>query len=129
MFNRIPPAGTGGSFNLCSTESHRREPVDRSIPAYKDWKDSPESHHRQVVDRSSPTCSLNNGKQGLGLNDPPPASGGILEDSQVFCRSGLNDPPPAGGGIPESPNLCRYRWMGQARGILGRMVGVNSQRR
>src|SRR5262245_64887112 len=31
MFNRIPPAGTGGSFNLCSTESHRREPVDRSI--------------------------------------------------------------------------------------------------
>src|SRR5215510_16298267 len=26
---------------LCSTESHRREPVDRSIPAYKDWKDSP----------------------------------------------------------------------------------------
>src|SRR5262249_48353708 len=69
----------------------------------------PESHHRQVVDRSSPTCSLNNGKQRSGLNDPPPAGGGILEDSYVFCRSGLNDPPPAGGGIPESPNLCRYR--------------------
>src|SRR5262245_41499714 len=31
MFNRIPPAGIGGSFNLCSTESHRRESVDRSI--------------------------------------------------------------------------------------------------
>src|SRR5262245_42488563 len=81
MFNRIPPAGIGGSFNLCSTESHRREPVDRSIPAYKDWEDSPQSHHRQVMDRSSPTCALNNGKQRSGLNDPPPAGGGILEDS------------------------------------------------
>src|SRR5262245_9272094 len=41
----------------------------------------PESHHRQVVDRSSPTCAIDNGKQRSGLNDPPPAGGGILEDS------------------------------------------------
>jgi len=46
----------------------------------EDWKDclNP-THHRQVVDGSSPTCALNNGKRGLGLNDPPPAGGGIQE--------------------------------------------------
>jgi len=36
-------------------ESHHRQVVDRSIPAYKTLKNPPESHHRQVVDRSIPT--------------------------------------------------------------------------
>src|SRR5262245_65918250 len=36
-------------------ESHHRQVVDRSIPAYKTPKNPLESHHRQVVDRSIPT--------------------------------------------------------------------------
>src|SRR5262245_14086892 len=58
-------------------ESHHRQVVDGSIPTYRTHKNTPESHHRQVVDGSIPTCELNNGKQGLGLNHPPPAGGGI----------------------------------------------------
>jgi len=57
-------------------ESRQREPVDRSTPTYR-AKGSFESHHRQAVDRSIPACALNKRKQMLGLNDPPPAGGGI----------------------------------------------------
>src|SRR5262245_7423571 len=58
-----------------------------------------ESHHRQVVDGSTPACALNNGKQGLGLNHPPPAGGGIAGNLSSLCRLGLNDPPAPAGGI------------------------------
>src|SRR5262245_18484518 len=58
-----------------------------------------ESHHRQVVDGSTPACALNNGKQGLGLNHPPPAGGGIPGIFPVPGRLGLNDPPASAGGI------------------------------
>src|SRR5215510_10105230 len=58
-----------------------------------------ESHHRQVVDGSIPACALNNGKQGLGLNHPPPAGGGIPGIFSVPGRLGLNDPPATAGGI------------------------------
>src|SRR5215510_14790190 len=66
MFNRIPPAGAGGSFNpslqylhkLCSTESRRREPVDRSIPAYNIYTNyvqpNPTGGSRWIV-QSQPT--------------------------------------------------------------------------
>ena len=80
-------------------KSHHRQVVDGSILTYRTHKNTPESRHRQVVDGSTPTCALNNGKQGLGLNHPPPAGGGIPGIFPVPGRLGLNDPPAPAGGI------------------------------
>src|SRR5262245_5081416 len=60
----IPPAAAGGSFN----------------PGLQDAKNVLESHRRQPVDGSIPAHASNNGKQRLGLNDPPAAAGGIPEN-------------------------------------------------
>src|SRR5215510_14500054 len=91
-------------------ESHHRQVVDGSILTYRTHKNTPESHHRQVVDGSIPACALNNGKQGLGLNHPPPAGGGIPRIFPVRGRPGLNDPPATASGIWLNINLCRYQW-------------------
>ena len=85
--------------NLMLCESHHRQVVDRSFPAYRTYKTTPESHHRQVVDRSIPALALNDGKQGLGMNDPPPAGGGIVGNLSSPCRLGLNDPSAPADGI------------------------------
>src|SRR5262245_54678613 len=61
MFNQILPAGAGRSFN----------------PSLQGLKRFPESHHRQVVDCSILTHAIDSEKQWLGLNNPPPAGGGI----------------------------------------------------
>src|SRR5215510_10577464 len=61
---RIPPAAAGGSFN----------------PGLQGARNALESHRRQPVDRSIPARASNNGKQRLGLNDPPAAAGGIAEN-------------------------------------------------
>src|SRR5262245_34723709 len=58
----IPAAAAGGSFS----------------PGLQDTGNTLESHRRQPVDRSIPARASNNGKQRLGLNDPPAAAGGIL---------------------------------------------------
>src|SRR5262245_11362395 len=58
----IPPAAAGGSFN----------------PGLQGARNALESHRRQPVDRSIPARASNNGKQSLGLNNPPAAAGGIL---------------------------------------------------
>src|SRR5262245_43185887 len=78
MFNRIPPAGTGGSFNLCSTESHRREPVDRSIYV----QPNPTGGNRWIVqfmfNRIPPAGaggSFNPSLQGLGRFPQNPTTG------------------------------------------------------
>src|SRR5262245_33444367 len=60
-FNQIPPAAAGGSFN----------------PDLQDTENTLESHRRQPVDLSIPTSAFNNGKQRLGMNHPPAAAGGI----------------------------------------------------
>src|SRR5499426_3849444 len=57
-FNQIPPAAAGGSFN----------------PDLQDTENTLESHRRQPADRSIHTCALNNGKQRLGMNNPPAAA-------------------------------------------------------
>src|SRR5262245_29591013 len=85
--------------NKNTPESHHRQVVDGSILTYRTNKNTPESHHRQVVDGSTPTYSLNDLKQGLGLNHPPPAGGGIPGIFPVPGRLGLNDPPAPAGGI------------------------------
>src|SRR5262245_59507396 len=82
-FNQIPPAEAGGLFN----------------PDLQDTKNTLESHRRKPVDRSIPTCALNNEKQRLGMNNPPAAAGGIVGIFLVFGRLGMNDPPAAAGGI------------------------------
>src|SRR5262245_60646462 len=64
MFTKIPPAAAGGSFN----------------PGLQGARNALESHRRQPVDRSIPARASNNGKQSLGLNDPPAAAGGIAEN-------------------------------------------------
>jgi len=61
-FNQIPPAAAGGSFN----------------PDLQDTENTLESHRRQPVDLSIPTSAFNNGKQRLGMNHPPAAAGGIV---------------------------------------------------
>jgi hypothetical protein len=64
---RIPPTAVGGSFKSSLQkrrrldrffESHPRQWVDRSSPAYKRRRPDRffESHPRQWVDRSSPAC-------------------------------------------------------------------------
>src|SRR5262245_34683672 len=60
----IPPAAAVGSFN----------------PGLQGARNALESHRRQPVDRSIPARASNNGKQSLGLNDPPAAAGGIAEN-------------------------------------------------
>src|SRR5262245_18080239 len=79
----IPPAAAGGSFN----------------PGLQDTGNALESHRRQPVDRSIPARAPNKGKQRLGLNDPPAAAGGILGIFRALSRLGLNNPPAAAGGI------------------------------
>jgi len=49
--------------------------------ATEDTKDSPQSHRRQPVDRSVPTFVSRCWTLWLGLNDPPAAAGGIREHS------------------------------------------------
>ena len=60
----IPPAAAGGSFS----------------PGLQDPRNALKSHRRQPVDRSIPARAFNNGKQRLGLNDPSAAAGGIAEN-------------------------------------------------
>src|SRR5215470_3248773 len=82
-FNQIPPAAAGGSFN----------------PNLQDTENTLESHRRQPVDLSIPTSALNNGKRRLGMNHPPAAAGGIVGIFLVLGRLGMNHPPAAAGGI------------------------------
>src|SRR5215510_14790191 len=105
MFNRIPPAGAGGSFNpslqylhkLCSTESHRREPVDRSIPAYNIYTNyvqpNPAGGSRWIV-QSQPTIST----QIMFNRIPPAGAGGSFNPSLQGLGRFPRIPPPAGGG-------------------------------
>src|SRR5262247_85634 len=58
----IPPAAAGGSFS----------------PGLQGARNALESHRRQPVDRSIPACASNDEKQRFGLNDPPAAAGGIV---------------------------------------------------
>jgi len=47
-------------------------------------------------------------------------AGCSIQTSVFRCRArgpGLNNPPPAGGGIPESLNLCRRKWT-DAQGFM-----------
>src|SRR5262245_50540474 len=54
---------------------------------------------RRVSGALSLAVGFNNGKQGLGLNHPPPAGGGIPGIFPVPRRLGLNDPQAPAGGI------------------------------
>ena len=90
-FNQIPPAAAGGSFN----------------PDLQDTENTLESHRRQPVDCSFPTCALNNGKQRLGMNNPPAAAGGIVGIFLVLGRLGMNNPPAAAGGIYKASACAR----------------------
>src|SRR5262249_38420100 len=77
MFIKIPPAAAGGLFspNLPRTRKILRNPtggsrwIVQSQPT-EDTKDSPQSHRRQPVDRSVPTFVSPCWTRGLGLNDP-----------------------------------------------------------
>ncbi len=62
---------------LCSTESHRREPVNCSIP----------------------TCVSNDGTGEAGLERSTGSRRGDSREFSVSGRSGLNDPPAPAGGI------------------------------
>jgi len=66
---------------LCSQESHWRQPVEGSVPTYQGLERFPESHRRQPVDSSVPPFAFRYWARRLGLNDPPPAAGGIQEYS------------------------------------------------
>ncbi len=83
-------------FRLC--ESHRREPVDYSSPAYRTQTKllNPTGGSRWIVQAqpARPTT-----EQRSGLNNPPAPAGGIQRIFPVFGRSGLNDPPAPAGGI------------------------------
>src|SRR5262245_35483238 len=106
MFNQIPPAGAGGLFN----------------PSLQGLKIFPESHHRQVADCSIPATVFRCRTRELGLNNPPPAGGGIQEYSYALCRSGLNNPPPAGGGIRKTRTCIETNG---ARPWHLQVVGIN----
>src|SRR5215510_9820153 len=66
---------------LCSQESHRRQPVEGSVPTYRGLERFPESHRRQPVDRSVAPFAFRYWARRLGLHDPPAAAGGIQEYS------------------------------------------------
>src|SRR5262245_41898082 len=74
--------------------------------ATEDTKDFPQSHRRQPVDRSVPSfVSRYWTRAGIERS-----TGCRRWDSRAFlapCRPGLNDPPAAASGIPESQSLCR----------------------
>src|SRR5262245_17877767 len=92
---------------LCSPKSHRRQPVDCSVPSYR-------GHERFSAIPPAAAGGSFSPKLCFPLLD---ARAGIERstgcrrwDSRAFlalCRPGLNDPPAAAGGIPESQNLCR----------------------
>src|SRR5262245_66218843 len=82
-FNQIPPAAAGGSFN----------------PDLQNSENTLESHRRQPVDRSIPACALNNGKQWLGMNNPTAAAGGIGGIVLVWGRLGMDNPTAYGRGL------------------------------
>src|SRR5262245_4918099 len=113
MFTKIPPAAAGGLFipKLPRTRKILRNPTGGSrwivhSQATEDTKDSPQSHRRQPVDRSVPTFVSRYWTRA----EIERSTGCRRWDSREFlapCRLGLNDPPAAAGGIPESQNLCR----------------------
>src|SRR5215510_13413483 len=92
---------------LCSPKSHRRQPVDYSVPGYR-------GHERFSAIPPAAAGGSFSPKLCFPLLD---ARAGIERstgcrrwDSRAFlapCRPGLNNPPAAAGGIPESQNLCR----------------------
>jgi len=81
-------------------ESHQRKLVDCSSPTYKRAATSlnPTTGRWWIV-QARPACARN--PRRLGLNNPPPAGGGIRESIFAVGRLGLNNPPPAGGGIQD----------------------------
>src|SRR5262247_2734151 len=96
---------------LCSPKSHRRQPVDRSVPSYRGHEISSAIPPAAAGGSFSPKLCfpLLNARAGI-----EPSTGCRRWDSRAFlapCRPGLNDPPAAAGGIPESQNLCRnFSW-------------------
>jgi len=67
-------------------------------PSLATAKMLPESHHRQVVDCSNPAF-LGFRRKQVGLERSTSFRWWDSKKWRPFCRSGLNNPPPAGGGI------------------------------
>ncbi|GEM_PF-13855 len=85
-------------LSFADLESHHRQVVDCSIPAYQQQKCFPESHQRKLVDCSSPAF-LGFRRKQVGLEQSTSFRWWDSKKWRPFCRSGLNNPPPAGGGI------------------------------
>src|SRR5499426_2726600 len=84
---------------LCSPKSHRRQPVDRSVPSYRGHEISSAIPPAAAGGSFSPKLCfpLLNARAGI-----EPSTGCRRWDSRAFlapCRPGLNDPPAAAGGI------------------------------
>ncbi|MGH9849439.1 MAG: DnaB-like helicase N-terminal domain-containing protein, partial [Blastocatellia bacterium] len=84
-------------LSFADLESHHRQVVDCSSPAYQRQKCFPESHHRQVVDGSNPAF-FGFRRQQVGLERSTSFRWWDSKKWRLFCRPGLNNPPPAGGG-------------------------------
>ncbi len=96
--NRIPPTEIGGLF-----KSYRIPPPAGGglfKPDLQNGRHFFESHHRQVEDRSSPTC-LRQKPRKAGFEQSTTCR--WWDSGSIFAvgRLGLNNPPPAGGGIRE----------------------------
>src|SRR5262245_27690116 len=89
-------------YKLCSPKSHRRQPVDRSVPSYRGHERFSAIPPAAAGGSFSPKLCF----PLLDTRDGIERSTGCRRwDSRAFlapCRPGLNDPPAAAGGIPEA---------------------------
>src|SRR5262245_33148865 len=92
---------------LCSPKSHRRQPVDCSVPSYRGHERFSAIPPAAAGGSFSPKLCFPLLDVRAGIER---STGCRRWDSRALlapCRPGLNDPPAAAGGIPESQNLCK----------------------